>query len=47
MNKKEERNKKIIEEEVCEACADHVCDDNCGCELSEAAKESLKRDRTK
>ncbi len=27
----------------CEACSDHVCNDECGCELSEAALESLKR----
>lgn len=25
----------------CEACADHVCNDECGCELSEQAKISL------
>lgn len=25
----------------CESCADHVCNDECGCELSEAAKKSL------
>ncbi len=27
----------------CEACSDHVCNDECGCELSEAAKQSLKK----
>lgn len=32
------------DELICEGCADHVCNDNCGCELSEAAKASLKRD---
>ena len=25
----------------CEACADHVCNDECGCESSEQAKISL------
>lgn len=28
----------------CESCSDHVCNDECGCELSELAKESLKRE---
>ena len=28
-------------------CADHVCNDECGCELSEAAKASLARDSEK
>lgn len=26
----------------CESCADHVCNDECGCELSEQAKISLE-----
>lgn len=26
----------------CEACADHVCNDECGCELSDAATKSLE-----
>ncbi len=26
----------------CESCADHVCNDECGCELSEQAKKSLE-----
>ncbi|MBD5423240.1 MAG: hypothetical protein HDR43_01965 [Mycoplasma sp.] len=26
----------------CESCADHVCNDECGCELSDAAKKSLE-----
>lgn len=32
-------------EDVCEGCSDHVCNDNCGCELSDAAKRSLERDK--
>ena len=35
---------KLDDDLICEGCADHVCNDNCGCELSEAAKASLKRD---
>ncbi len=26
----------------CESCSDHVCNDECGCELSEQAKKSLE-----
>ncbi len=28
----------------CESCFDHVCNDECGCELSESAKKSLKKE---
>lgn len=34
---------KIEDEFICEGCADHVCNDECGCELSEAAQKSKKR----
>lgn len=27
----------------CESCSDHVCNDECGCQLSEAALKSLKK----
>lgn len=37
----------LNDELACEPCSDHVCNDNCGCELSEGAKESLIRDKTK
>lgn len=33
-----------IEDIECESCADHVCNDFCGCILSLAAIESKKRD---
>lgn len=41
---KSKQTDQIEDELVCEGCADHVCNDNCGCELSEAAKASLARD---
>ncbi len=31
----------------CESCSDHVCNDECGCELSQAALDSLKRELEK
>lgn len=30
------------ENDDCEACADHVCNDECGCPLSKKALENLK-----
>lgn len=44
MNKKYLYKKDPNEIYECESCSDHVCNDECGCELSELAKASLKRE---
>lgn len=33
--------------EICESCADHVCNEDCGCQLSEEAIQSIKKYKEK
>lgn len=47
MKKDTKINTTIDDEIECEACADHVCNDFCGCILSPAALESKARDEKK